>query len=194
MFDAEPDGATPLAPDDAAALIPSHLTTRAEVNAWEQANILEAARWVTTARSAALSTATVRTLHRRMFRKTWEWAGCYRNVDTNIGVRREKIAVEVENFVRDGRFWMENRVYPIDEAAARLHHRLVKIHPFPNGNGRHARLWTDLLLRQSEGEQFDWGRSLDSGGDERHEYIQALRAADSEDFRPLLTLLLSGRT
>jgi len=194
MFDPEPDGATPLAPDDAAALIPSHLTTRAELNAWEQTNILEAVRWVATARSPALSTATIRTLHQRMFGKTWEWAGRYRRVDTNIGVPWETIGVAVENFVEDGRFWLENRVYSIDEAAARLHHRLVKIHPFPNGNGRHARLWTDLLLRQSGRENFEWGRSLDSDGDERQAYIQALRAADSEEFDPLLTLLLSGRT
>lgn len=189
----EPAGATPLSPDDAAALIPSHITTRDELNAWEQANILEAARWVSSARTPALSTSAIKGLHKRMFNKTWEWAGRYRRSDTNIGVHWPTIPIEVENFVRDGRYWIDHHVFQLDEAAARLHHRLVKIHLFPNGNGRHARLWCDLLLRQNGRDPFEWGRRMDSDGNERREYIRALQAADGEHFDPLLELLLRDR-
>lgn len=194
ILEHEPEGATPLSPDDAAALIPSHVTTRAELNALEQANILEAARWVASARTPALSTRGIKTLHERMFRRIWAWAGDYRQVDTNIGVPWHAIPVALENFVQDGRYWIEHEVFPLDEAAARLHHRLVKVHPFPNGNGRHARLWADLLLRQNGRDPLPWGRSLDSDGDERQAYIGALRAADNEDYESLLGLLLRGRT
>ncbi len=135
-----PEGATPLDPDEAEDLLPSHIRTRGELNVWEQENILVAAAWVQRARAEALDEATIRELHRRMFSETWGWAGRYRTSDKTIGIHWPQIPVAVRNFVEDGRLWLREEVFPPDEAALRLHHRLVQIHPFPNGNGRHATL------------------------------------------------------
>jgi Fic-DOC domain mobile mystery protein B len=193
MFE-EPDGATPLDPDEADALLPAHIHTRAELNLWEQANILEAARWAVRARAQALADSTVRELHRRMFDETWAWAGRYRTSDKNIGVNWPTISTEVRKLLDDGQYWLDHGTYAIDEAAARLHHRLVKVHPFPNGNGRHARLWCDMVLRQHGRPPLDWkSRELDSDGEARTAYIGALRAADGQDYVPLLSPLLRDR-
>lgn len=194
MIDDGPPGATSVDADEAAELIPSHIRTREELNAWEQANIVEADRWSRRTRARALEQATIRELHRRMFDRTWEWAGQYRRSNKNLGVDWPGIPVAVRNLVEDGRFWFSHETYPVDEIAMRLHHRLVWIHPFPNGNGRHGRLWTDMLLRQHGRPGFEWKNAeLDRVGEAREAYIRALRAADGGDFEPLEALLLGDR-
>ena len=190
-----PPGATPVDPDEAHALIPDYVQTRPELFAWEQANILEAQRWTRRTRVSALDEATIRQLHRRMFDRTWKWAGHYRHTDKNIGVDWTNIPVEVQKLVDDGAFWISEQVFPLDEAAVRLHHRLVQIHPFPDGNGRHARLWCDLLLKQNGRPPIDWESDrLGKIGKVRSAYIGALRAADGGDLGPLRELLLTGRS
>ena len=190
-----PEGATPLDPDEAEDLLPSHIRTRGELNVWEQENILVAAAWVQRTRAEALDEATIRELHRRMFSETWGWAGRYRTSDKTIGIHWPQIPVAVRNFVEDGRLWLREEVFPPDEAAIRLHHRLVQIHPFPNGNGRHARLWCDMLLSQVGRPAIDWGGAkLDTAGEQRKAYIRALWSADEGDLQPLLSLFLQGRT
>ena len=190
-----PEGATPLDPDEVADLIPAHLRTRAQLNLWEQENILAAARWTLRTRSSALHEGTIRDLHRRMFDQTWAWAGRYRRSDKNIGVDWASIPVEVRKLVDDGAHWILQGIFKIDEAAVRLHHRLVRIHPFPDGNGRHARLWCDLLLRQNGRPAISWqSERLGTAGVARRAYISSLRAADGGNITPLLELLLSGRS
>ncbi len=101
---------------------------------------------------------------------------------------------KVRKLVGDGKYWIENGTYSVDESALQLHHRLVEIHPFPDGNGRHARLWCDMLLTQCGRSKFEWTNSdFDSEGDARYRYIEALRAADGHNYEPLIALLLSGR-
>ena len=188
-------GATPLDPDEAADLIPGHVRTREQLNVWEQENILVAARWTQRTRFAALEERTIRELHRRMFDRTWGWAGTYRRSDKNIGVEWSSIPEEVRKLMDDGAYWIREAVYAIDEAAVRLHHRLVRIHPFPDGNGRHARLWCDLLLKQNGRRPILWqSDQLGSAGKARRAYISSLRAADGGNLEPLLELLLSGRS
>ena len=194
MFDDEPVGASPIDTDEAEGLIPGHIQTRDELNAWEQQNIIEAARWVLTATEPALRESTILGLHKRMFDRTWEWAGRYRMCDKKFGVRWAEIGVEIREFVDDGAYRLEHEVSSVDEAAARLHHRLLVIHPFPDGNGRHARLWCDLLLRQNGRPMFCWSsEELDRAGASRRRYIEALTRADGGDFEPLLDLLLRNR-
>lgn len=194
MFKNEPDGATPVDPDEAGELLAGHIRTRSELNEWEQQNILRAASWLRRTRMEILSEAFIRELHRRMFDQTWGWAGKYRTTDKNIGVSSYEIPANVKNLVDDGRFWVENKTYPPDEAALRLHHRMVKIHLFPNGNGRHARLWCDSLLESWGRTPFAWkNRELNNTGDARKAYILALRAADGHDFDPLFELFLTER-
>ena len=188
-------GSTPLDPDEADDLIPGHLQTRAQLNLWEQENIVAATRWTQRTRSLALDDVTIRELHRRMFDRTWGWAGTYRLSDKNIGVDWPTIAVEVRNLIDDGACWIRQGVFDIEETAVRLHHRLVKVHPFPDGNGRHARLWCDLLLGQNGRAPIVWpSDQLGTAGEARRAYIRSLRAADGGDLEPLLKLLLARRS
>jgi len=190
-----PPGATPLDPDDAAGLIPLHIATQGQLNEWEFQNVAEGRAWVLGGKRKALLTADfARELHRRMFGKTWKWAGEFRRKETNLGIDPMNIAVELKTLLDDVAYQIKQKSMPLDEIAARFHHRLTQIHPFPNGNGRHARLMTDLLLKQNGAEPFDWGNSdLVAPGEVRDHYIAALRAADARDHSPLQTFVRSGR-
>jgi Fic-DOC domain mobile mystery protein B len=183
-----PEDATPLDPDESDALIPRHITTRSELTEWESRNIRKAAVWsLSRKRSDVLTAQFTRELHRRMFDQTWEWAGRFRQSDKNIGVPWEHIPVEIHKLLDDVAFWLEDPTWPVRESAIRLHHRMVKIHPFVNGNGRHARLMADVLLYNHHQPPIDWGgRGLDSQGDIRARYLNSLRAADRGEFGPLL--------
>jgi Fic-DOC domain mobile mystery protein B len=192
LWDEHPPGATPLDPDEALGLIPSHITTQGELNEWEQNNILQGQMWAMKAlkRGDIYTDDYIRTLHVAMFDETWKWAGTYRKTEKSIGVDPIKIAIEVRNLLGDVKAQIEFDAYPIDEIAARLHHRLVLIHPFPNGNGRHARLFTDVFLKRNGSKPFTWGRvSLVQASATRDAYIAALRAADNKNIEPLLAFV-----
>jgi Fic-DOC domain mobile mystery protein B len=201
---AERDGATSLSPDELNDLIPP-LATRQDLNEWERMNILAADRWALNPRTMQrrdlrhdpLTEPWLRELHRRMFDQTWRWAGRYRATEKNIGVEHFRIREMVAALLGDARYWIEHGTYAPDEIAIRFHHRLVLIHPFPNGNGRHARLAADVLARRQHMPLFTWGSKSLAGlggtrlgairiGDIRRAYIYALRAADRNDIGPLL--------
>lgn len=188
MTGAASPGATPLDPDEIEGLIPPGIATQGQLNLWESENILEAEAWVAGLRRLdVLEEAFVRELHARMFDRTWRWAGAYRKSEKNIGIAPEKIAPAILDLVRDARAQVEGRSLPIDEIAIRFHHRLTRIHPFANGNGRHARMITDLLLWQHGAKPFTWGRGdLVRAGNVRDAYIAALHAADGGNYAPLL--------
>jgi len=185
-FDYAP-GATPLDPDEAAGLIPRHITTQGELNEWEQANILEGVQWALKQKKRdLLDEVFVRELHRRMLSKTWKWAGTYRQTDKNIGADWRQIPVQLRNLLDDAKTQIEFKSFPADALALRFHHRLVWIHPFANGNGRHARLMADLLIQRLGHPAFSWGReSLVTASTNRQSYLAALRAADNRDYQPL---------
>jgi Fic-DOC domain mobile mystery protein B len=127
-----------------------------------------------------------------MFGRVWRWAGDHRRTGKNIGVYAYRIAQDLGQLLNDCRYWIENDTYDPDELAARFHHRLVWIHPYPNGNGRHARLATDLLLVSIGQERFSWGSaSITDPGQTRQRYVAALRAADNHDMEPLLAFVRS---
>lgn len=189
-----PDGATPLDPDEADGLLLSHITTRAELDRWEQENIAEAEAWAfRRTPSDILSDGFARRLHKRMFGNVWRWAGTYRKTGKNIGLDAWQIATELRTLCDDCQVWIAQAVYPPDEIAVRFHHRLTAIHPFANGNGRHARLMTDILLVYLLGQpRFTWGSgNLVNAGECRKQYITALRAADRYDYGQLLTFVRS---
>jgi Fic-DOC domain mobile mystery protein B len=190
---AEPEDATPLAPSERRGLRQSWITTRADLNEAEQLNIVRAVAWATARRSQKLLTEPyLRSLHRRMFLDVWEWAGDYRTTERNIGIEAFRIATATRELLDDVTYWLNKAAFEPDEAAVRFHHRLVAIHPFPNGNGRHARLMADLLIRALGSTPFPWGRSnLSAATDTRARYIAALRAADNHDIRPLLAFARS---
>lgn len=122
-----------------------------------------------------------------MFDDVWKWAGTYRTTARNIGVEAHRIIGELQLTIQDARFWVEYDTYTPDEIAVRFSHRVVAIHPFPNGNGRFSRLVGDLLAAQLAQPPFTWGRtSLVDVSETRLSYIAALQAADNHDVGPLL--------
>lgn len=183
----EGDGATPLSDEEREGLRLSYVTTRGDLNAAEQQNILEARTWARYRKNNVLSRDSLNDLHRRMFGKVWSWAGRYRQTEKNIGIEPERIQTELQELLDNVNYWIEHKVYPPDEIAVRFHHKLVCIHPYPNGNGRHARLAADILLKEMDQKPFTWGRTgLVDAGDARKAYIDALRAADGHDISRLL--------
>lgn len=184
-------GQTPLDADEVAGLIPGHITTQEQLNEWEQANILRGQAWGLRQVKRGvrlLDEAFVRELHRRMFDKTWRWAGTFRHSDKRIGIPWEHIAHRLHQVLGNCEAQIEFKAFPPDELAIRFHRDLVWIHPFPNGNGRHARLMADLLVLRLGGERFQWGArvNLVSAGAAREEYIAALQAGDQGRFDELL--------
>lgn len=188
------DGNTPLSPEELADLIPN-LATKEELNEWERENILRAREWAVGDRTSATDLASdeyVRKLHVKMFNQTWKWAGEYRRSEKNIGIPFHEIRERLMALLGDVRYWMENNTHPPDEIAVRLHHRLVLIHPFPNGNGRHARLIADVIAMKLGRPAFTWGSAnLVKEGEARTRYLEAIRAADNGDIQPLLTFARS---
>jgi Fic-DOC domain mobile mystery protein B len=191
LFD-EPEGSTPLSPQDQRGLRQSWITTRNDLNAAEQANILAGRAWALRSRTDLTAETYLMRLHKRMFGDVWAWAGKFRTRETNIGALPHEIPTRLRQFLDDVDYWLAHEIYPPDELAARFHHGLVLIHPFTNGNGRHTRLAADLMCRQLEQEPFTWGRnSLDTAGETRQAYLAALRSADRHNFAPLLAFIRS---
>jgi Fic-DOC domain mobile mystery protein B len=186
------DASTPLSAEEREGLIPSYITLRGELNEAEQANILEADTWAFSRKRNVLDQAFLNTLHKRMYRNVWRWAGTYRKSQKNIGIEYYRVPTELRTLIDDCRYWLEHETYPADEIAARFHHRLVWIHCYPNGNGRHARLAADLLLASMGRDRFSWGSAnLVDAEATRAAYVAALRAADSHDCGPLLAFVRS---
>lgn len=188
-----PEGATELSPDDLAGLIPDYIFTREDLNQFEKTNIQQALAHLSRQKLSYIEILTVDfclRLHRNMFNKTWEWAGQLRRREVNIGnTPPYMISMRVRDTLDNAVFWIENETYPPDEICLRLHRYIVWIHPFPNGNGRHSRIFCDVLRRTLGRGFFPWGISageLVSPDAHRAEYILALREADNGDYRRLI--------
>jgi len=187
-----PVGATPLNPNELAGLKLSYISTQKELNAAEQDNILQGEIWAfSQKRKDFLSEKFMRDLHKRLFGEVWKWAGVYRTTDKSIGVEWFNIPTEMQKLIEDVRYWLTHETYSLDEAAVRFHHRLVWIHPFPNGNGRWARTMADVLLFNMNGVRFTWGAKLKEGtldehGGAREKYIHSLQMADAKKIAELL--------
>lgn len=187
-------GSTPIDPDDLIGLRLRHIATHEQLNLAESRSIARAIqdrRWQRLSRTELLDDHTLRQLHRAMFFDVWTWAGKYRTTEKNIGCDPVEIAIRVRDLCESAKMWFD--IYPsTDEAGCRFHHGLVSIHPFVNGNGRHARLATDLLMRASGSVAFSWGhRELVTPSATRGKYITALRTADAGDFGPLIAFARS---
>ena len=155
------DASTPLTEEEREQLIPSYITLRSELNEAEQANILGAEEWAFTRKRDVLDERFLTGLHKRMFGRVWRWAGTFRRSMKNIGIDAYRIPQELRQLMHECRYWIEHKTYEPDEIAARFHHRLALIHPFPNGNGRWARLMTDILARRINAPRISWGGAAD---------------------------------
>lgn len=191
-----PNGATPLDPDEMAGLRYAHVTTRGELDQLEQANVDEGLQWLKKQKNPeVLTEGFVCTLHEKLFGKVWKWAGSFRKTEKNIGVDPVQIAVQLRQLLDDARYWVDHGAYLPKELAARFHHKLVYIHPFPNGNGRHSRIMADAVLTKlMDQSAVDWagGYKLEKMNERRDQYIVALRAADGHDFKALLEFVGAG--
>lgn len=187
-------GQTPLTEEEKLQLRPS-LSTRAQLNEVERLNIHAARLWAmrkpVLRRTDLLTDTFARELHRRMFNRVWKWAGKYRTTERNLGWDWPRIPEGMRVLLNDAQYWVDHGTYPLPEIAVRLHHRMVVIHPWPNGNGRHARLLADILLAARGDDALTWGADLPEPGQARRNYITALQAADQNDFAPLLAFAKS---
>jgi len=190
------DGQTPLDEDEKEGLRIKSITTRGELDEFEQQNIEKAMLWLRSKKLTATEILTekfVKELHRRMYADTWKWAGKLRTTDKNIGVHKNKITVSLKQLLDDASFWIANETFAPAETAIRFKHRLVQVHCFANGNGRHSRLIADELMEKHFAlAPFTWGAaSLIKQSITRSEYIKALKKADAGDYTMLLAFAIS---
>ena len=188
---------TPISEEEKEDILIPTISTRGELDEFEQANIEKALEWSMKSRfsiNEVLSIAFTKELHKRMFSEVWAWAGSFRRTNKNIGVDKFLIEQELYKLVDDCRYWMENNVYSEDETAIRYKYRMVSIHPFPNGNGRHSRICGDILVSPLLGRPvFPWGgKRIEKPGETRRLYLHALHRADQNDFSTLLEFARSG--
>ncbi len=190
------DGQTPLAEEEKDGLLIPTIATRGELDEFEQQNIEQAVQW-TLGRSFKPETVFteefIRMVHKRMYADVWAWAGEFRKTNKNIGTDKWQIPIELRYLLDDNRYWHENNTYPPDEIAVRFKHRIVSIHCFPNGNGRHSRLMADIIIEKIYKQSvFSWGAAnLSSEGDARAAYLKAVKAADEGDYSLLLAFARS---
>lgn len=194
--DSLPPGATPLSQDDVEGLIPKGVTTRGQLDQFESRNIQQALTWAlrgTRKPENILTLDFCLALHRRMFDKSWKWAGRQRQREVNIGnTPPEMVAIGLRNLCDDAKAWLEFDSYPQEELCIRFHHRMVWIHPFPNGNGRHSRIMADILTKALGLPRFTWGSGdLTQQSKSRSEYLAGLRTADIGNYAPLLAFARS---
>jgi len=190
MIEQSVPGATSLDPDELLGLLHPHVTLKSQLDELEQSNLQMGMMWLSKQRTPdVLSETFVSQLHKKLFGYVWGWAGMFRKTEKNIGVDPIQIAIELRQLLNDTKYWVEHNTYPPLEIAARVHHKLVWIHLFPNGNGRHARIFADALLNKLlNHDSIDWaaGEDLMVDSDRRTQYIAALREADKHSITPLL--------
>lgn len=187
-------GQTPLEEEEKEGLKILTITTKAELDEFEQRNIEQAVQWTIGKKiklDRLLSESFIKALHKRMYNEVWKWAGTFRNTEKNIGVESWNIPTDLRILLDDTKFWIENESFLEDEIAIRFKHRLVSIHCFPNGNGRHSRLMGDLIAEKVfKRKIFTWGQSdsnLSNESDARTEYLKALKKADNGEYYDLIT-------
>lgn len=189
-----PPGATPIDIDDLEDLIP-RLTLREELNEFEERNIYIAyiaARKSRKLKHNLLNIDSLTWLHHQMFNKTWKWAGKFRTRETNIGVPAHQIRDQIAILCADAKYWLENSTYSLTEYAVRIHHKLAQIHPFVNGNGRHARLIADLIMLYNKQPELNWGGKgqMETESLIRERYLKALKKADGGKYGDLIKFAL----
>ncbi|MEA1787693.1 mobile mystery protein B [Arenibacter sp. GZD96] len=185
------DGQTPLDEEEKEGLKIKSITTQKELNEFEQLNIEKAVEWTIRANlkpEKILTEKFIKDVHKKMYGDVWKWAGEFRKTDKNIGIKWPKIGMEVKNLIDDTTYWVENKTYAPEEIAIRFKHRIVAIHCFPNGNGRHSRIMADIIIESIFGREiFSWHKSNMVRADEtRRAYIKALKEADNGNITPLI--------
>jgi Fic-DOC domain mobile mystery protein B len=185
------EGDTLLSPEELDQIIPKYITNRRQLDEVEQDNIEDAIVWVFKQRTIKPEKVFTRefqdNFHKKMLGKVWKWAGQKRTRETNIGAPPFQIEVKRKMLNDDALFWVQNNTWPPVELAIRFHHRLVQIHCYPNGNGRHSRIMADIILTKLyKLPAINWlGGDLVNESETRKSYIEAMKVADKGDYSPL---------
>jgi Fic-DOC domain mobile mystery protein B len=185
------DGQTPLNEEEKEGLKIKSITTQGELDEFEQLNIEKAVEWTIHAKlkpENILTEKFIKNLHKRMYSDVWKWAGEFRKTEKNIGIPWTQIEIELKNLIDDTKYWVENKTFSPEEIAIRFKHRIVSIHCFPNGNGRHSRMMADIIMESIFGNEiFSWHQSnMVKANETRNQYIKALREADIGNFKQLI--------
>lgn len=185
------EGQSPLDEEEKEGLKIKSISTRGELDEFEQYNIEKAIEWSIKRKFTIdefLTEQFVKELHKQMFDQVWIWAGQFRKSNKNIGVDRFYIGIELRQLLDDCKYWIKENIFSEDEIAIRFKHIMVKIHPFPNGNGRHSRLIADIMIERIFRKKiFSWGeKNLSKQGDTRKLYINAIIEADNGNYKPLI--------
>jgi Fic-DOC domain mobile mystery protein B len=184
------EGQTPIDEDEKEGLLIKTISTRGELDEFEQLNIQSAIEWSLKKidKKQLLTEDFLLLVHKKMFGKIWAWAGTKRKSNKNIGVDKTQISIELRKLIDDCNFWIDHKSFSDEEIAIRFSHRLVKIHLFPNGNGRHSRLVADIMISKLFNKPvFSWGHSdLSKKNPIRKEYLDAIYKADNDDYKPLI--------
>lgn len=185
------DGQTPLDEDEKGGLKIKSITTQEELDEFEQLNIEKAVEWTIHRKfklEKILTEKFVKDLHQKMYGDVWKWAGEFRKTEKNIGIQWTQIGVELKNLLDDTKYWIDNKTFPPSEIAIRFKHRIVSIHCFPNGNGRHSRMMADIMMESIFGSEiFTWHQSnMVKANETRSQYIKTLREADNGNFKQLI--------
>jgi len=184
-------GQTPLSEEEKEGLLIKTITTKKELDEFEQLNIEKAIEWTIHTKlkkDKILSEKFIKDLHKKMYGDVWKWAGEFRKSEKNIGIAWIHIGIELKNLIDDAKYWIENETFPTKEISIRFKHRIVLIHCFPNGNGRHSRMMADIIMESIFGKEiFTWHQSNMVKADEtRKKYITTLREADNGNIKPLI--------
>ena len=185
------DGQTPLSEEEKNGLLLRIITTHGELDEHEQLNIENAVEWIIKTKfkkEQILTEEFIKTLHKKMLGDVWSWAGEFRKSEKNIGVKWIMIGIELKTLLDDTKYWIDNNTFSNEEIAIRFKHRLVNIHCFPNGNGRHSRIMADIIMKSIFGkEPFSWNQSNMVKADQtRKNYISAIREGDIGNINPLI--------
>jgi len=185
------NGQTPIDEDEKDGLLIPTITTRGELDEFEQLGVEKAIEWTRKRKygfQQILTEEFVLEMHKRMFEDIWKWAGQFRTSNNNLGIDKNQIPTEIKKLLDDCRYWIDNKVFAGDEIAVRFSHRIVMIHPFSNGNGRHSRLIADILVSHGFGlSPFSWGSiNLTAQGTARSAYLKALRKSDENEYQSLI--------
>ncbi|MCK4921485.1 MAG: mobile mystery protein B [Bacteroidales bacterium] len=190
------DGQTPIDENEKEGLLLKSITTQSELNEFEQLNIEKAVEWTiqnTFKQKTILSEEFIKKVHAQMFSEVWDWAGKFRMSEKNIGVEWFKIGIELKYLIDDTKYWIANKSFSADEITIRFKHRLVNIHCFPNGNGRHSRLMADIIIESIfEKDVFTWNHSnMVKADGSRKKYIYAIKEGDKGNINPLIVFARS---
>lgn len=185
------DDQTPLDEEEKESLKIKSITTQGELDEFEQLNIEKAVEWTIRTKlklENILTEKFIKDLHKRMYGDVWKWAGEFRQSEKNIRISWMQIGIELKNLFDDTKYWIENKTYTPEEIAIRFKHRIVSIHCFPNGNGRHSRMMADIIIESIFGKDiFSWHQSnMVKANEIRKKYIDALKKADNGNVEPLI--------